>query len=219
MSDDVRFERLLADVLSDVAPTRVPDRLVPDILAAASHTRRRPRWLALATEPPMRRRAEVLVGSPTVRLAYPLLMAALLALLAVAARVVGGIVRPPELTVVVVPSPSLQGIVAPSPTPSGPPAGPTASPVTSPAGIGSPRGRWARHASTTHRSGFSMAECSLWGANGLQRRDRDRCRVVRPGHRDLVRHREPAEAPRGLLGHPAARRQGAHRRYRGHDGE
>lgn len=135
MSDDVRFERLLADVLSDVAPTRVPDRLVPDILAAASHTRRRPRWLALATEPPMRRRAEVLVGSPTVRLAYPLLMAALLALLAVAARVVGGIVRPPELTVVVVPSPSLQGIVAPSPTPSGPPAGPTASPVTSPAGI------------------------------------------------------------------------------------
>jgi hypothetical protein len=135
MSDDVRFERLLADVLSDVAPTRVPDRLVPDILAAASHTRRRPRWLALATEPPMRRRAKVLVGSPTVRLASPLLMAVLLALLAVAALVVGGIVRPPELAVVVVPSPSLPGVVAPTSTPSEPSAEPTASPVTNPAGV------------------------------------------------------------------------------------
>jgi Kelch motif/Galactose oxidase, central domain len=135
MSDDVRFERLLADVLSDVAPTRVPDRLVPDILAAASQTRRRPRWLALATEPPMRRRAEVLVGSPKVRLAYPLSMVALLALLAVSALVVGGIVRPRELAVVVVPSPSLPGVVAPSSTPSGPSVGPTASPVTNPAGV------------------------------------------------------------------------------------
>ena len=54
MSDDVRFERLLADVLADAAPTRAPDRLVPDILAAASRARRRPRWLALAIEPPMR---------------------------------------------------------------------------------------------------------------------------------------------------------------------
>jgi Kelch motif/Galactose oxidase, central domain len=135
MSDEDRFERLVADVLSDAAPTRVPDRLVPDILAAASHTRRRPRWFALATEPPMRRRAEVLVGSPTVRLAYPLVIAALLTLLAVAALVVGGgIVRPQELSVVVVPSPSVKE-VAPSSTPSQQSALPTASPVTDPAGV------------------------------------------------------------------------------------
>ena len=35
--------------------------------------------------------------------------------------------------------------------------------------------------------------------------------VVRPGHRDLVRHREHAQAPRWLPGHVAARRQGARR--------
>ena len=35
MTTDDRFERLLVDVLAEVAPTREPDRLVPEILRAA----------------------------------------------------------------------------------------------------------------------------------------------------------------------------------------
>jgi Tol biopolymer transport system component len=106
MSDDVRFERLLAEVLSDLAPTRAPDRLVPDILTAASRTRRRPRWLALAIERPMRRRAEVLVGSPTLRLAYVLVLALLVALSAVAALVAGGVIPRTPDRVVMIPQPT-----------------------------------------------------------------------------------------------------------------
>ena len=50
-------------------------------------------------------------------------------------------------------------------------------------------GRWARLALDTTRCGSSMAGCSLWGAAGLKRRP-DLRGVVRPGQRDLVRHRE-----------------------------
>jgi len=91
MSDDVRFERLVADVLSDMAPMRAPDQLIPQVLHAARRIRRWPRWLALAIERPMRRQAEVLVGSPTLRLAYLLGLSILLIGLALGALVVGGI--------------------------------------------------------------------------------------------------------------------------------
>ena len=97
MSTDSRFERLLADALAHSAPEAAPAELVPDILATASRTRRRPRWLTLATERPMRRQDEVLVGSPTLRRAYVVGLAILLALLAVGAFVGSGIVRPPDL--------------------------------------------------------------------------------------------------------------------------
>jgi dipeptidyl aminopeptidase/acylaminoacyl peptidase len=106
MSDDVRLERLLADVLADAAPIRAPDHLVPDIVAAASRARRRPRWLALATERPMRLRAAVVVGSPTVRFAYLLLLALLLALSAVATLVAGGIIPRPTDLAVTIPRPT-----------------------------------------------------------------------------------------------------------------
>jgi Tol biopolymer transport system component len=106
MSDDVRLERLLADVLADAAPTRAPSQLVPDILVAASRARRRPRWLALATERPMRRDTEVLVGSPMMRLAWMVVLALLLAALAVATLVAGGIIPRPTALVVTLPQPT-----------------------------------------------------------------------------------------------------------------
>jgi Tol biopolymer transport system component len=93
MSDDVRFERLLAGVLSDLAPTRAPDGLVPDILAAAGHTRRRPRWLALATERPVRGGGGIVVGSPTVRFATLVGLTMLVAVVALAALIAGGVIR------------------------------------------------------------------------------------------------------------------------------
>lgn len=103
MSDDVRFERLLADVLADSAPTGAPERLVPDILAAARRARRWPRWLTLGLERPMRRRQEVLVGSPALRVAYLLVIASLAGLLATAGLVAGGIVHLPTQRVVTLP--------------------------------------------------------------------------------------------------------------------
>ena len=106
MSDDVRFERLLADVLADSAPTGAPDRLVPDILAAARRARRTPRWLALAIERPMRRRAEVLVGSPRLRLAYLLVLAMLIALLGAATLVAGGVLPRPQDPIIMIPQPT-----------------------------------------------------------------------------------------------------------------
>ena len=72
---------------------------------------------------------------------------------------------------------------------------------------GSRPGRWARPAPTTPRCGSSMAGCSWWVATAM--RTTDLRGVVRPGQWDLVRHREHAQAPRGLPGHPAARWQGA----------
>src|SRR6188472_3960043 len=83
------FERLLAGFLADVAPTREPDRLVPEIIRAARRVRRWPRWLALIKESPMRISSQVAVGSPTFRLAS--FMAITVALLiAVGAAVVAG---------------------------------------------------------------------------------------------------------------------------------
>jgi hypothetical protein len=135
MSDDVRFERLLADVLADAAPARAPDALVPDILAAARRARRRPRWLALAIERPMRLDAQVVVGSPTKPIPRTTFAAAaVVALLALGAALLvvsGGPSPAPSEE----PSPSLPAIVAPSSTPSVPSAAPTASPVNDPAGV------------------------------------------------------------------------------------
>ena len=148
MSDDVRFERLLADVLADAAPDRAPDALVPDILAAVRRARRRPRLLALAIERPMRLDAQVVVGSPTRPMSRTTFAAAaVVALLALGAAflVVAGGPRP---TPSEEPSPSLRAIVAPSSTPSES-AAPSATwiPVAGPGGVwiatgtmGSPRG-------------------------------------------------------------------------------
>ena len=89
MSTDARFERLLADVLSDSAPAIAPDQLVPNILAAALRTRRMPRWLALATVRPMRLRADLVVGSPGIRVVYILALTLFVASAVVGVAVVG----------------------------------------------------------------------------------------------------------------------------------
>jgi hypothetical protein len=162
MSDDLRLERLLADVLADAAPTRVPDQLVPDILAASRRTRRRPRWLALAVQRPMRLDAQVVVGSPTRRLAYLLILALLMTLLAVSALVVGGIVRPPELAVVVVPSPTSE---LPRATASARPTEPTTPAST---GCAKPpdRVRITEVDVPPYATGLQFAACSFWFASG-----------------------------------------------------
>ena len=112
MSNDLRLERLLGQVLAEAAPAQSPEQLVPDVLAAASRAGRRPRWLALATERPMRRSAQVLVGSPTLRLAYLMALVVLLLALAVAALVGGGFIPAPQDLAVVRPSPNTSEPVA-----------------------------------------------------------------------------------------------------------
>lgn len=87
--NDTRLERLLDDVLVDIAALPVPDRLAPDIALATSRVRQRPRWLATIKEPPMRLPSGVVVGSPTLRLASIVLMVAL-ALLALTGAFVAG---------------------------------------------------------------------------------------------------------------------------------
>jgi len=69
MTDDARFERLFADGLTDLAPSRAPGRLYTDVTAATAGTRPRPRWLAALKEPPMRTSSRLTVGSPTIRVA------------------------------------------------------------------------------------------------------------------------------------------------------
>lgn len=100
MTSGDRFEGLLADVLVDLAPTREPDRLVPEILRAARREHRRPRWLALIKEPPMRTHARVAVGSPIARVTFVLLITLLTAVLAAGAVVTGASLLPGTTIVV-----------------------------------------------------------------------------------------------------------------------
>ena len=65
--NEVRLEQLLTELLAETAPTREPDRLVPETLRAARRVHRRRRWLALLKEAPMRVNHRVAVGSPTQR--------------------------------------------------------------------------------------------------------------------------------------------------------
>jgi hypothetical protein len=77
MNTKTPLERLVTDALRASARTTAPDELVHDILVAARRVPRRPRWLALLTERPMRRAPVVLVGSPGLRAAT--ILAAVLA--------------------------------------------------------------------------------------------------------------------------------------------
>lgn len=69
MNDDARLERLFADGLTELAPSRAPGRLRTDVTQATARVRPRPRWLAVMKEPPMRISATLAVGSPTARVA------------------------------------------------------------------------------------------------------------------------------------------------------
>jgi hypothetical protein len=82
---DTRLERLLAEV----PISRAPDQLRADIASATSHRRQRPPWLTNLKESPMRYRSQLVVGSPTLRLAAVLAVTTAL-LLIIAGVVVAG---------------------------------------------------------------------------------------------------------------------------------
>jgi Tol biopolymer transport system component len=97
MNDDVRFERLLDDLLTGAAPSRAPARLRLDIASHTSDARQRPRWLALLKEPPMRLSSRVAVGAPTFRLASIAALTMILILALSAAVVTGASLLPTKL--------------------------------------------------------------------------------------------------------------------------
>jgi hypothetical protein len=118
--NDLRLERLLDDVLADIAAEHVPDRLGPDISSSTSRIRQRPRWLALLKEPPMRLPSGVPVGSPTFRLACVMALTFALVLVAAGAVAVGASLVPtmlPEPSPVVEPSPMASPGTSPGPSP------------------------------------------------------------------------------------------------------
>lgn len=84
-----RFEHLVAEMLSDAAPSRPPADLVPHAERAVDDARRWPRWLASIKEPPMRHSSTLAVGSPMVRMAAILGATMLIALTLVAAGIAG----------------------------------------------------------------------------------------------------------------------------------
>ena len=90
MTDDLRFERTVAEAVHAGAPVRAPDELLDHILDTTSRSRPRPRLVAIAAAPTMRRSGGVAVGSPALRLAA--LVALLLA--AVGAILLAGVDRP-----------------------------------------------------------------------------------------------------------------------------
>ena len=89
MNDDVRFERLFADGLHELAPRRAPDRLRTTIKAQTGETHPRARWLALIKEPTMRSNNRVAVGSPTARVAAIMAATLLAAMMIIGAGIAG----------------------------------------------------------------------------------------------------------------------------------
>ena len=94
MSNDLRPGQRLDELLGDIAPSRAPERLRRDVFTAIDRVQPRPRWLALIKEPPMRLSSRVAVGSPTVRLAYLMVLTLLVGLLAVGGVVAGASLVP-----------------------------------------------------------------------------------------------------------------------------
>src|SRR5262245_2503788 len=89
MNGDVRIESAFEQLLAETPTSRAPDRLRADIASSTSRQRQRSPWLATLKEPPMHYRSQLAVGSPTMRLAAVLAVAAAL-LLAITGAVVGG---------------------------------------------------------------------------------------------------------------------------------
>ena len=89
MNRDVRVDPLLERLLAETPTSRAPDRLRADIASATSRKRQRPPWLTSLKEPPMRYRSQLVVGSPTLRLAAVVAVTAVLTL-ALAGAVIAG---------------------------------------------------------------------------------------------------------------------------------
>ena len=191
MTDDVRFEHLLADVLADAASSRPPDRLVPDILTATSRARRRPRWLAFALERPMRQNTKVVVGSHGTRAAALVILACLAAALGVG-TVVGAASLVPSPTPAPIPT------TRPSPAPGLGPL-PTFKPVAERSGccLGNPNylpgfgfslpTGWTQVADTMHSevfvksTGLARGTVALHWAAAIATNDRACAGVIAPG--------------------------------------
>jgi hypothetical protein len=86
---ETRFERSVADLLADLAPSHPPDDLIPETQRAVDAARRWPRWLAIVKEPPMRHRSHLAVGSPIARVAAIVAATMLVAIAGAGALVVG----------------------------------------------------------------------------------------------------------------------------------
>jgi hypothetical protein len=86
---ETRFERSVADLLAELAPSRPPVDLIPETQRAVDDARRWPGWLANLKEPPMRHASRVVVGSPTTRIAAIAAATLLVAVLGVGALVAG----------------------------------------------------------------------------------------------------------------------------------
>ncbi len=89
MNDHVRFERLFADGMHELAPKRAPDRLRTKVKDETGDVRPRARWLALMKEPPMRTNSHLAVGSPTARVAAIVTATLLAAMMIVGAGIAG----------------------------------------------------------------------------------------------------------------------------------
>ena len=173
----------IAAWLKDEAPARAPERLLTASRDRIRSTHQRRAWWPVRRTRPMSR--TTLAAAMVV--AVVALGGAFLVIERDQREVAG-----PSPTPSADPSPSLPGVVPPSRRPRA--TAPTPSAFPRRQASGSPRARWARPATTPRRCGSSTAGSSLWAAaRRSERRDRG---VVRPGQRDLVRHREHGQAPR-----------------------
>jgi hypothetical protein len=89
MNNDVDFDRFVADQFAQVSGGVPPARFVDDILIEARRMRPLPRWLATIKEPPMRLSSHVAVGSPMARVAFFVILLAILSALTAGSIVVG----------------------------------------------------------------------------------------------------------------------------------
>ena len=85
---DQRLEHEIRATLDEAAPPLPPDQLMHSFEQQARKTRRRPRWLAHSTEPPMYYDSSLAVGSPTVRM-VSIMAATLMLVLAMVAVGIG----------------------------------------------------------------------------------------------------------------------------------
>lgn len=95
------LEHEIASVLTETAPVRPPEHLLPSVISSARRKRRWPRWYALVKEPTMHSDSRLTVGSPTARVAAVLAATLLLALLVAGAGIAGSRLLAADGTIVV----------------------------------------------------------------------------------------------------------------------
>jgi hypothetical protein len=89
MNTDHDLEREILSILTETAPVRPPEHLLPSVISSARRKRRWPRWYALVKEPTMHSDSRLTVGSPTARIAAVMAATLLLALLVAGAGIAG----------------------------------------------------------------------------------------------------------------------------------